>query len=124
MKGFPSEKEISGLRLNMDSLSQSVTDSVKKIDESCQSVSSLSVKLSEVEICQLSDQVVTRVVPAVSSKVNENLVSLSDKVDNLSIVTGQVHQGFVKSESEQLELRNSLAGLETCHHPARNTRQP
>ena len=111
VKGFPSEKEISGLRLNMDSLTQSFTDSVKKIDESCQSVSSLSVKLSEDEICQLSDQVVTRVVPAVSSKVNDNLVSLSDKMDNLSIVTGQVHQGFVKSESEQLELRNSLAGL-------------
>ena len=92
----------------MDSLSLSMTESIKKME---QSYNSVNIKLSAEELGQLSDQVVSRVVPVLSTKISENLVVLNENVENLSSKTDKIDQGLGKTANEVQDLRNSLVGL-------------
>ena len=111
VKSIPNKKELSGLSESLACVTKTVQESVVDIKNYCKSVSEVTIKLTETDLEEVSQKVADSIAPTVKEAVNENFVSLTGKVENLSKVTENVDKQLRKCATEQTELKDNLAGL-------------
>ena len=109
----PNNQTITKLSNSVTALAGSLSDSVKEIQTSCQSVSDITVTMSDTDLASLSVKVTDHVVPRLTETLNENFTVIDKKVETLKESIKSVEGELKGAGTEVKDLAKNLAGLPT-----------